>query len=55
MLDNPLLYTCEVTVRANGQAVTASERFGFRTFEFIEKGPFHLNGRRLLLRGITPA
>ena len=34
-----------------GQAVTASERFGFRTFEFIEKGPFHLNGRRLLLRG----
>ena len=50
-VDNPLLYTCEVTVRANGQAVTASERFGFRTFEFIEKGPFHLNGRRLLLRG----
>lgn len=50
-VDNPQLYTCEVTVRANEQAVTASERFGFRAFEFIEKGPFHLNGRRLLLRG----
>ena len=29
----------------------ASERFGFRSFEFVEKGPFLLNGRRLLLRG----
>lgn len=48
---SPLLYTCEVTVKANGQQMTATERFGFRTFEFIEKGPFHLNGRRLLLRG----
>lgn len=50
-VENPQLYTCEVTVRSNGQAVTSVERFGFRSFEFIEKGPFHLNGRRLLLRG----
>ncbi len=48
---SPLLYTCEVTVTANGQKMTATERFGFRSFEFIEKGPFYLNGRRLLLRG----
>lgn len=48
---SPLLYTCEVTVIANGQKMTATERFGFRTFEFVEKGPFYLNGRRLLLRG----
>ena len=48
---SPLLYTCEVTVTANGQKVTAVERFGFRTFEFVEKGPFLLNGKRLLLRG----
>lgn len=50
-VDNPLLYTCELTVKAAGSELTASERFGFRRFEFIEKGPFHLNGRRLLLRG----
>ena len=49
--DDPRLYTCDVTVKANGQEVTSSERFGLRKAEFIEKGPFHLNGRRLLLRG----
>lgn len=50
-VDNPALYTCEVTVTANGHKMTANERFGFRSFEFIDKGPFMLNGRRLLLRG----
>lgn len=50
-VDHPVLYSCEVTVNAGGQSVTSVERFGFRNFEFIEKGPFHLNGRRLLLRG----
>ena len=50
-VDSPLLYTCEASITANGQKMTASERFGFRSFEFVEKGPFFLNGRRLLLRG----
>lgn len=50
-VNSPLLYTCEATIIANGQKMTASERFGFRSFEFVEKGPFLLNGRRLLLRG----
>lgn len=50
-VDDPQLYTCEVTVEANNQKSMASERFGFRHFEFIEKGPFMLNGKRLLLRG----
>ena len=50
-VDHPVLYTCEVTVTANGQKMTASERFGFRSFEFVDKGPFMLNGKRLLLRG----
>lgn len=50
-VDDPKLYTCEVTVKADGQEVTSSERFGLRKAEFIEKGPFYLNGRRLLLRG----
>ena len=27
------------------------ERIGFRHIEFVEKGPFNLNGKRLLLRG----
>ena len=50
-VDNPLLYTCEVEVQANSQQNIATERFGFRHFKFIEKGPFMLNGKRLLLRG----
>lgn len=50
-VDDPKLYTCEVTVKADGREVTSTERFGLRKAEFIEKGPFHLNGRRLLLRG----
>lgn len=50
-VDSPRLYTCEVTVKADGRQAKATERFGFRHFEFVDKGPFHLNGRRLLLRG----
>src|SRR6185503_9577518 len=30
---------------------TQREKIGFRQFEFVEKGPFLLNGKRLLLRG----
>lgn len=50
-VDSPLLYSCEIEVKANDQQSTATERFGFRHFKFIEKGPFMLNGKRLLLRG----
>lgn len=50
-VDSPELYTCELTIDAGGQTLTTEERFGFRQFEFKEKGPFYLNGRRLLLRG----
>lgn len=50
-VDSPQRYTCEVTVSSDGDEITSSETFGFRNFKFIEKGPFHLNGRRLLLRG----
>lgn len=49
--DTPQLYTCEVSVTANGQTATSIERFGLRQFEFKDKGPFLLNGKRLLLRG----
>lgn len=50
-VDSPNLYTCELTIEAEGQTLTTEERFGFRQAEFKEKGPFFLNGRRLLLRG----
>ncbi|GGA08854.1 hypothetical protein GCM10008018_63090 [Paenibacillus marchantiophytorum] len=53
--DQPHLYTCKVTLMPVDEAVAIETalavRFGLRYFEFIEKGPFHLNGRRLLLRG----
>jgi len=49
--ETPQLYTCEVTVEAEGQVLVGAERFGFRHFEFKDKGPFLLNGKRLLLRG----
>ncbi len=51
-VDSPKLYTIEVGVGRDAKNLcTATERFGLRTFEFVEKGPFMLNGRRVLLQG----
>jgi beta-galactosidase len=48
----PNLYQCAVTVvLRDGSRQTVTERFGVRHFEFVEHGPFKLNGERLLLRG----
>lgn len=44
---NPRLYTLEFSMGDYRH----TEKIGFRHFEFIEKGPFHLNGKRLLLKG----
>jgi beta-galactosidase len=49
--DDPYLYTIEVTASASGQIFTQSEKIGFRSFLFADKGPFYLNGKRLLLQG----
>ncbi|HEY0039711.1 MAG TPA: glycoside hydrolase family 2 TIM barrel-domain containing protein, partial [Flavisolibacter sp.] len=49
--DNPYLYSVETTVTANGSSYTQKDKVGFRHFEFVKKGPFLLNGKRLLLRG----
>lgn len=49
--DSPELYTATVTLRSSGGETSMSERFGFRSFEFVKQGPFKLNGERLLLRG----
>jgi beta-galactosidase len=48
---NPNLYTCNVTITSETGTQTVTEKFGYRNFEFVEIGPFKLNGSRLLLRG----
>jgi beta-galactosidase len=49
--DSPSLYTVELTITSPAGTTTCRDRFGFRHFEFVEHGPFMLNGQRLLLRG----
>jgi len=48
---NPVLYTLRVVIKSESGIHQLSEKIGFRSFEFKEKGPFYLNGSRLLLRG----
>lgn len=48
---SPQLYTCRLEMVCGVDTLHAEERFGFRHFLFQEKGPFYLNGKRLLLRG----
>lgn len=47
----PLLYSVKLTLTSSGGTMVCEEKFGFRHFEFKNKGPFFLNGERLLLRG----
>jgi beta-galactosidase len=47
----PQLYRCNVTLKSARGETSASERFGLRYVEWVEHGPFKLNGERLLLRG----
>jgi beta-galactosidase len=47
----PALYGCEVTLASAHGTTSATERFGFRYFEFTDHGPFKLNGECLLLKG----
>lgn len=47
----PSRYTLWLSITAGNDTATHTERIGFRHFEFVEKGPFRLNGERLLLRG----
>lgn len=48
---DPYLYRCEVTLTSEYGETTETSTFGVRTFEFVQNGPFKLNGERLLLRG----
>ncbi|MFZ4863211.1 glycoside hydrolase family 2 TIM barrel-domain containing protein [Sphingobacterium sp. Mn56C] len=47
----PTLYSLTLTVVHGRDTATTTQKIGFRTFEFIHKGPFMLNGKRLLLKG----
>lgn len=49
--DQPSLYTIEISLKTSAGESKHVEKIGFRNFEFVEKGPFILNGKRLLLRG----
>ncbi len=49
---SPSMYRVEVDLVQDGAVTdTVAEPLGFRWFEFVEGGPFMLNGERLLLRG----
>jgi len=48
---NPALYQCVLTLTSKHGEQLVTEPFGFRSFEWVEHGPFKLNGERLLLRG----
>ena len=47
----PNLYTCKASISTEFGNQTITQKFGFRHFEFVENGPFMLNGNRLLIRG----
>jgi beta-galactosidase len=49
--EEPSLYECMVVLESAYGITERTERFGVRYFEFVKKGPFKLNGKRLLLNG----
>ena len=49
--ETPHLYRCRVTINSLAGQSRLDERFGIRKLEFVEHGPFKLNGKRVLLRG----
>lgn len=49
--DTPRLYTVVLKLYNNNQVSTYTTQVGFRHTAFLVKGPFMLNGKRLLLRG----
>jgi beta-galactosidase len=49
--NEPLLYTLVVKAVSGGDTAIDREKIGFRSFTFLDHGPFLLNEQRLLLRG----
>ncbi len=52
-IGKPNLYTAEIKVDANGKADVVPVRFGVRSFKFTADDGFHLNGRRVQLKGVN--
>ncbi len=54
-VDSPNRYTARVTILDSDGTLLdqKSERFGFRTFAFTDDDGFHLNGRRVQLKGVN--
>ena len=50
-IEMPQQYEVKISLSANGQTYNTTQKIGFRHFEFVKKGPFTLNGKRVLLRG----
>jgi beta-galactosidase len=48
---HPHLYTCLVKLTTDSGECTVKERFGIRHTEWVDHGPFKLNGQQLVLRG----
>jgi beta-galactosidase len=48
---SPALYRCAVTLKSPAGEQQVKETFGMRSVEWVEHGPFKLNGERLPLRG----
>ena len=51
--NSPSLYGCLLVINSKNGQQTVIDRFGVRSFEWVEHGPFKLNGERLLLRGTS--
>lgn len=49
--DQPSFYNCRLTLTTEHGTHVVNSNFGFRHIEFVEGGPFKINGKRLLLRG----
>jgi beta-galactosidase len=49
--ETPHRYRCRMTLSTPAGETSLDERFGIRQIEFVEHGPFKLNGKRVLLRG----
>jgi len=47
----PVLYKCRVELESSKGKTENVQSFGLRHFEFLKRGPFVLNGERLLLKG----
>ncbi len=52
-VDHPHLYTVRTSILSeDGVVSSAATHFGFRTFAFTADDGFHLNGRRLQMKGV---